>query len=548
MAAKPKLTPAQVATIEAALAKDTPPTNADLARLYGVDPSVISHIKRGTYNRADASARAVSVAGGDGVQRLSWARIAPSPLNPRKSFDADALSELADSIAHDGLLENLVVRLVPGDDGKHALIAGERRWRAIGLLVEQGRWPADKAVPCLLKDVDDADHIRLAIVENLQRRDVSALEEADGLSALAATGLGTDAIAEAIGVTRRYVQQALKLGRDLVPEARAALAAGQITKTQARVLITAPPDRQRSALPTITGRSSETDVAHTLRVGLRAVDDVAQFAVDPTGPNTTMIGGQPYIPAAEWARRQQAEAERIADDLRADGWATVEIAMGYSETGVTWKYDETARTDTPAEGAAIVWISSQTDAIKVLTGLVAKSAAPTDTAPQPSPEQLARQQRTADRDQFADDLAEAVATRPALALSLLIVNEINDEPFVDWRRHAALRINDHDGHDPLSHIAPLLDHDYPTMARLCPGMGGEALARLAHLPPDDMLDRMAEIVAGGLFIPHVWNSPAELSPTLTRAAHITGVPIPDCLRPAQIDLEEAITETSKAAE
>lgn len=159
-----------------------------------------------------------------GYAELIWMQIDPDPLNPRKHFDPEAIEELADSIAKDGLLENLVVRagVVPADpylvdgDGRglpmHRLVAGERRHRAIKRLIERGVWLPGQPILCKIADVDDAGHRRLALVENLQRKDLRPIDEANALKELmAVTGAGTAEVAAEIGFTQRFVQQRLQL-------------------------------------------------------------------------------------------------------------------------------------------------------------------------------------------------------------------------------------------------------------------------------------------------------------------------------------------------
>lgn len=149
------------------------------------------------------------------LQGLPHAAIAPDGFNPRKAFDEDGLAELAASIALDGLLQPLVVRPPAADapaGAPHRLVAGERRWRAIGALIADGRWPADRPVPVTLRDMDDETHLRLAIIENLQRRELKPLEEGHAFRRLQDEfGLTTAQIAEQIGFTQRFVQKRLQL-------------------------------------------------------------------------------------------------------------------------------------------------------------------------------------------------------------------------------------------------------------------------------------------------------------------------------------------------
>jgi len=104
------------------------------------------------------------------IQRVSLYSITPSPLQPRKDFGTDALSELVESIRQHGIIQPLIVRTI---DGRHELIAGERRWRAaqeVGL----------DEVPVIIRSASDRDGLELSLIENLQRADLNPIEEAQG--------------------------------------------------------------------------------------------------------------------------------------------------------------------------------------------------------------------------------------------------------------------------------------------------------------------------------------------------------------------------------
>jgi ParB/RepB/Spo0J family partition protein len=181
-----------------------------------------------------------------GYAELIWLQVEPDPLNPRKHFDDAALEELADSIARDGLLENLVVRSArvgsggpegPTTAGQHRLVAGERRWRAIGKLIERGAWPRERPILCKVVDLDDAGHRRVALVENLQRKDLRPIDEAQALKALMeVTGAGTAEVAQEIGFTQRFVQQRLQL-LELPDKLQDQVNAGELPIEKARTAI-----------------------------------------------------------------------------------------------------------------------------------------------------------------------------------------------------------------------------------------------------------------------------------------------------------------------
>ena len=105
---------------------------------------------------------------GESVHRVGLATIVPSPLQPRKNFAPEALQELVDSIRQHGIIQPLIVRRI---DGRHELIAGERRWRAaqeLGLA----------EVPVIVRTASDLEVLELSLIENLQRTDLNPIEEA----------------------------------------------------------------------------------------------------------------------------------------------------------------------------------------------------------------------------------------------------------------------------------------------------------------------------------------------------------------------------------
>jgi ParB family chromosome partitioning protein len=136
------------------------------------------------------------------VQRVPLDRIRPCPLQPRKDFSAEALSELADSIREQGIVQPLIVR----ERGGHfELIAGERRWRAAQLL----QLPE---VPIIVRQADDRAMLELALIENLQRENLNAIEEAHGYEQLAGQfQLTQEEIAVKVGKSRAVVANAVRL-------------------------------------------------------------------------------------------------------------------------------------------------------------------------------------------------------------------------------------------------------------------------------------------------------------------------------------------------
>jgi ParB/RepB/Spo0J family partition protein len=169
----------------------------------------------------DRAAGVAPPAAGGGLQ-LAHALIRPNPLNPRKHFDPVRLEQLADTIESAGdILENLVVT-PPGPDGLYTLYDGERRWRAVGLLIERGTWPADRGLPCKERAADAKEvaalSAYLALVANGQAEPLTDIEEARAYAVLIQeTGWSASEAARRAGKNPRVVQEAIKVIREAKP-------------------------------------------------------------------------------------------------------------------------------------------------------------------------------------------------------------------------------------------------------------------------------------------------------------------------------------------
>lgn len=166
-----------------------------------------------------------------GVQMMSVTRLMPNNAQPRRHFDDASLDELAQSLKQRGLIQPIVVR--PGDAGYYQIVAGERRWRA-----------AQRAqlheVPVIVRHLDDTETFELAIIENIQRQDLNAIEEAFAYQRLATDfGHKQEEIAKLVGKSRSHVANMLRL-LDLPESVRDAVVNGQLSMGHARALIGAP--------------------------------------------------------------------------------------------------------------------------------------------------------------------------------------------------------------------------------------------------------------------------------------------------------------------
>lgn len=173
------------------------------------------------------------------MEEIDIESIIPNPKQPRTIFDDDALEELADSIATLGLIQPITVR--KEDNGKYIIISGERRWRASKLA---GR----KTIAAYIRQADDKELHEMALVENIQRQDLNAMEIAISLQRLIdECGVTQETVAQRVGKKRSTVANYLRL-ISMCPEVQAALKAGLISMGHAKAIAAAPEEAQPSVV------------------------------------------------------------------------------------------------------------------------------------------------------------------------------------------------------------------------------------------------------------------------------------------------------------
>jgi ParB family transcriptional regulator, chromosome partitioning protein len=214
------------------------------------------------------------------LQKLPIEKLQPGQYQPRKIMTDDALNELASSIKAQGIIQPIVVRPVGND--KYEIIAGERRWRAsqIAQLDE---------VPCLIKDIPDEAAIAMALIENIQREDLNAMEEAVAMQRLKEEfSLTHQQTADAVGKSRTTVTNLLRL-LSLTEACRVMLERGDLEMGHARALLSLPSDQQ-----TIVAR---TVVAKGLTV--RDTEKMVRKHLSPTVKSNTSNTTDPHIEQLE---------------------------------------------------------------------------------------------------------------------------------------------------------------------------------------------------------------------------------------------------------
>lgn len=173
------------------------------------------------------------------MEEIDIESIIPNPKQPRTIFDDDALEELADSIATLGLIQPITVR--KEENGKYIIISGERRWRASKLA---GR----KTIAAYIRQADDKELHEMALVENIQRQDLNAMEIAISLQRLIdECGVTQETVAQRVGKKRSTVANYLRL-ISMCPEVQAALKAGLISMGHAKAIAAAPEEAQPSVV------------------------------------------------------------------------------------------------------------------------------------------------------------------------------------------------------------------------------------------------------------------------------------------------------------
>jgi ParB family chromosome partitioning protein len=210
------------------------------------------------------------------VLKVPLGRVVPCPFQPRKQFTTEALEDLANSIKTQGIIQPLVVR---ERGGKYELIAGERRWRAAGLLNLS-------EVPVIVREADDRAVLELALIENLQRENLNPMEEAEGYQQLIDRfKLTQEEAALKVGKSRAVVANALRLLK-LPAAVQARVRSGELSVGHAKVLLGLPTEQQ--------GRAAEQVIRDALNV--RQTEAlVAKMLARPAPVPPTPVSTDPHV-------------------------------------------------------------------------------------------------------------------------------------------------------------------------------------------------------------------------------------------------------------
>lgn len=236
--------------------------------------------------------------------------ISPGASQPRRVFDEAEMAALAESIRERGVLQPILLRRTGDGEGKLEIIAGERRWRAAQIA-------GLHEIPALVREFSDTEALEIALIENIQRSDLTALEEADGFQRLIDEyGHTQEDVAQAVGKSRSHVANTLRL-LALPPRARDHLEAGRLSAGHARALL-ASDDAERLSDYVVAGGLS-----------VRATEKLVQGKIKrgPGGPKT------PTRSKSAAAEDKDPDTKALERSLTEDLGLTVEITQRDEDRG-----------------------------------------------------------------------------------------------------------------------------------------------------------------------------------------------------------------------
>ena len=236
----------------------------------------------------DFTPESETISSSSGFESLRIADINPNPRQPRTQMDKDELSGLADSIRENGILQPLIVTL-GSEPGKYILIAGERRLLAASLA-------GLETVPAIVREASEQERLELALIENVQRSNLTPLEAAEAFRQLTDDfNLSHEQIAQKLGKSRVAVTNTLRLLK-LPDDVRQSLAKGEISEGHARALLSLPtPQAQSAALQSI--------LKHELNV--RRTEELVHKLLGQRPPSETKTSPRPDVSYLEERLRQR---------------------------------------------------------------------------------------------------------------------------------------------------------------------------------------------------------------------------------------------------
>ena len=351
------------------------------------------------------------------LQTVPLSQLKPNEDNPRTRFDPQRIEELAATILQQGVLQNLVVKRAKGRKAAYIVVAGGRRLRALHVLHERGELPGDYPVPVLIRSgLSDADTLRTATVENVQREPLEPLDEAHAYATLLQNGTPLDEVSADTGVSATTIRRRLAL-TSLAAPAQDALRNHQITLGQAEALTLGSVDAQHELVSRLLGGQdySAADLRAILldeRIPVAvAIFDREQY----TGTVTTDLFSDDdstyFDDVGQFWDLQRQAVTALAEPYR-DTAAWVELTADYAIP--YWQY----RKAQDGEAAGVLINLSPTGAVEVRDGL-AKHDLSTTTADLSTDSPLAPQPKRA----YSAVLCQLIAHEKSLAVQAALLTE-----------------------------------------------------------------------------------------------------------------------------
>ncbi|MFH1157938.1 MAG: ParB/RepB/Spo0J family partition protein [Pseudomonadota bacterium] len=273
------------------------------------------------------------------IQSITISQLKASAENPRKTFDQVSIEGLAQSIKTDGLLQNLVVAKPKGKQ-KFKIISGERRFRALQVLLDRGEITQDFPVSVEVREgLTEQETLRIATVENVQRENLPPVEEAEAIATLLQDGMAIDDVAAQTGLSISTLHRRLALS-NLCPDVKKALSAKEITLSQAEALTLGTHEQQLELLDEGFERMDAEQIKERLTEEKASVD----MAIFPkelyTGTYTSDLfvsdATTYFDDTAQFLELQKQAVEKLAGDYKAKGFEPVVVEEGYDFQ--SWQY------------------------------------------------------------------------------------------------------------------------------------------------------------------------------------------------------------------
>ena len=306
------------------------------------------------------------------LQMIVWSRLRPSNLNPRKTYDAGKLEELAASILNKGVLQNLVAR--PGKGDLLEIAAGERRYRAVTLLIEGGKLEPSYELPVRVQVMSDLELLTLATTENVQRQDMHPLDESEAFVALEDMGMSAEEISLRVGKSKGTILKRLQIGRGLCVTGKVLFAANRVNLEQAQALTLGTTAQQETLLKgvpkqnALSGYSWSADTIRRAFTQGRVNASGAIFKLEqyPAAKIThDLFTDEIWLEDANEFKRLQLEALEVRREklLKKFAWVDIVKTTGYYHPN--WReYREALKTAPNETKGAIFVFDTSSGAVK----------------------------------------------------------------------------------------------------------------------------------------------------------------------------------------